>query len=1585
MSETDNNGLLVLIPAENEAPEGFVPAVDIVAVHGLNGHRINTWRCSDLGNGTSWLNNKEMLPSRIPKARIMTFGYGAGDTSEVQVISRVRELALELLQSLHEKREDQSTVPLIFICHSLGGLVVKELLCIANQDHEGPYFPIAMRTENLIFFGTPHQADSGSSWDDLLFDIALASTEGDPGKRRKVMASVIHTGSAVLKEVSERFYTYASQYHALSFYETKATEVIGLEVVKRACATLDLAADQQNEGRDTDHLRLCQFSTENGGGAHFEMLCDRIKTKAVTAATELYGRFIECHRYLSALYPHLYFRNASSPYPGTLDWVMDNQSFKSWLECKNSTILHIYGRAGCGKTVLSALLARSLQRKKFQFATVVSHYFECSDERRRSLRSLFFAFCRQLLFQGELVYLDSEDTYNPIVARDNWSEVDLWTLLRSLLSYPQDKPVVCVIDGLDECEAVEQVLKYVALLRTQTDESVVKFILTSQKNPAVSSCFESLSDVFFELDLDGQSKGDKELVIRDRVASLDGLPEEKQKAMEKLCSLDATLLEVDLILKSLECPHLGHPTSTSGPNATTLRLEMLNAQSPEQLSLTSLYEKQILMIPEHDQLWASTVLRWLVYSLQPLTVHQLAVAVALDEEGSIPMEQTTADALRATLGWLVKVDSGLEVRLVHGSARDFLMTWERTGQTPEFPLQDSGKSHERLAKTCFQCLKAIEAEKDVTTPDQTQLYDYAASYWHTHLRLAAQEGRDPIPFDDTIQFLQDKTKVSRWFERHWALKSKIPSATLPEYNFSTLTKPLSELTPEELEVDGSPKSLQVSKGPIWACPLYIASFLNLSNVVREILNMRCNSIPDQGLAFCDAAEYGHTDVVNTMIHMRREIVIASVRTALEEASKNGHTDVVRILLPLLEDKEAKVEVKTEDGDIEEEKSATAGEIEDVDPQAPADPEPRASKGETEIKEATAVEELADKKDQQDAQPQNNINKECRAVEDETNPDPSNGEAQGPDNGGEQENATDPSNDEAQDPGNSGEQENTTDPSDDEAEDPENSGEQENSTDEEDGKSETRMDTLNKLLRKAAKRGHVDVVRLLIDAGADVNSSSTHKTAIFGAAENGFDEVVQLLQEAGAEVSATGNSDKSPLMASAEWGHLAVAQALLAFGANTAGANSAVHPLHFAATFGHAAIVRELLDHGDDIERRSDQKNRTALHLAAHNGRERVVMILLERGAEVSSLDSSNNTPLHLAVWSEKFAVVDLLIRHDVKLDAPAYEKYTALHYTAWYNHPDMARSLLEAGAAEDPMADDKLTPLYLACREGNDEIVALLIEYGADANRTASGPFAGQTPLHVACSKGHTAIVRKLVDAGASIDVLDEAGKTPLYLAVEKDDVEITRFLIESGAETSLVNTNGQNLLFTAAGSNSHAAAEILLEANIDINAVDKLGRSPLFLAAAMQFKEVAALFLKHGADMNLKDRFGRSVLDVARISEVRAVFSSAQDEHPSTCHRMVGSSSEWYTTPWCDLCQEKLKDGDFFFHCCECNDDDWDVCSSCLKDHGLCEKGHKLKARFRGDGYVSCEEYSPWVAERKLPIDIPQRAPDEEKPPNTG
>jgi hypothetical protein len=54
--------------------EGTDPVVDIVAVHGLNGHREETWTAT---NGVNWLEDKNMLPAMVRNARIYTWGYDA--------------------------------------------------------------------------------------------------------------------------------------------------------------------------------------------------------------------------------------------------------------------------------------------------------------------------------------------------------------------------------------------------------------------------------------------------------------------------------------------------------------------------------------------------------------------------------------------------------------------------------------------------------------------------------------------------------------------------------------------------------------------------------------------------------------------------------------------------------------------------------------------------------------------------------------------------------------------------------------------------------------------------------------------------------------------------------------------------------------------------------------------------------------------------------------------------------------------------------------------------------------------------------------------------------------------------------------------------------------------------------------------------------------------------------------------------------------------------------------------------------------------------------------------------------------------
>lgn len=70
-------------------------------VHGLDGHRINTWTDPD---GCYW--PQDLLPSKIPTARIMTFGYNAGMYFNDSTLG-IKEHAIALLDALRNKREEE--------------------------------------------------------------------------------------------------------------------------------------------------------------------------------------------------------------------------------------------------------------------------------------------------------------------------------------------------------------------------------------------------------------------------------------------------------------------------------------------------------------------------------------------------------------------------------------------------------------------------------------------------------------------------------------------------------------------------------------------------------------------------------------------------------------------------------------------------------------------------------------------------------------------------------------------------------------------------------------------------------------------------------------------------------------------------------------------------------------------------------------------------------------------------------------------------------------------------------------------------------------------------------------------------------------------------------------------------------------------------------------------------------------------------------------------------------------------------------------------------------------------------------------
>ncbi|SLM40430.1 hypothetical protein A1O9_11900 [Lasallia pustulata] len=147
------NFLKVLVSPED-------PDVDIIAVHGLNPtnaefHAEATWTVED----KLWL--RDFLPPQLPSARVLLFGYNANVAFETS-IAGVREQAINLLNRIASKREEAEEKPIVFVAHSLGGIVVKRALVEAKLDDS--YKSIREATYGIAFFEVYFETRRARLW-----------------------------------------------------------------------------------------------------------------------------------------------------------------------------------------------------------------------------------------------------------------------------------------------------------------------------------------------------------------------------------------------------------------------------------------------------------------------------------------------------------------------------------------------------------------------------------------------------------------------------------------------------------------------------------------------------------------------------------------------------------------------------------------------------------------------------------------------------------------------------------------------------------------------------------------------------------------------------------------------------------------------------------------------------------------------------------------------------------------------------------------------------------------------------------------------------------------------------------------------------------------------------------------------------------------------------------------------------------------------------------------------------------------------------------------------------------------------------
>ncbi|KAI0423014.1 Alpha/Beta hydrolase protein [Xylaria grammica] len=255
------NGLHLL----TEEPQR--PTMDIVAVHGLNGHYMDTFTDKSwFAPATMWL--KDLLPEKIPGCRVMSFEYDASVNS--MSVANVRDSARSLLEHLRDKREDTiyADVPIVIVAHSLGGIVIKQALVLAGYDYPN----MANCTKGIVFFGTPHRGADAAQW-------ALMAEKIGHAVFRTGQSAFLRTlerNSEDLYKISEDFRPISTNYAIVSFYEEYAYNILGKVIVDKDSAIMGLPHEQKMMLSGT-HTSMCRFSKSD---KQFDAVWKRIKRAA---------------------------------------------------------------------------------------------------------------------------------------------------------------------------------------------------------------------------------------------------------------------------------------------------------------------------------------------------------------------------------------------------------------------------------------------------------------------------------------------------------------------------------------------------------------------------------------------------------------------------------------------------------------------------------------------------------------------------------------------------------------------------------------------------------------------------------------------------------------------------------------------------------------------------------------------------------------------------------------------------------------------------------------------------------------------------------------------------------------------------------------------------------------------------------------------------------------------------------------------------------------------------------------------------------------------------------------------------------
>ncbi|KAI0832148.1 hypothetical protein F5Y06DRAFT_281158 [Hypoxylon sp. FL0890] len=247
--------------------------VDIVLVHGLNGDPQKTWTAK---NGVFW--PADLLPTslRDVRANILVYGYNAdvyskkhgSNPSDNFIYMHAQTLVTSLT---HYRKDEQSTHnPIIWVCHSLGGILVKRALLYSNDlrasQHED-YRSIYVSTYGIIFLGTPHTGSDMATWGTMLQAMSDAVVPRTFFQSESVLLKTLKRDNETLQNINSHFLDIYQRFKILMAHENHKSDLKGTRmlIVDAQSASPQLPGVTYYAIEAT-HSGMCKFESRNAPG-----------------------------------------------------------------------------------------------------------------------------------------------------------------------------------------------------------------------------------------------------------------------------------------------------------------------------------------------------------------------------------------------------------------------------------------------------------------------------------------------------------------------------------------------------------------------------------------------------------------------------------------------------------------------------------------------------------------------------------------------------------------------------------------------------------------------------------------------------------------------------------------------------------------------------------------------------------------------------------------------------------------------------------------------------------------------------------------------------------------------------------------------------------------------------------------------------------------------------------------------------------------------------------------------------------------------------------------------------------------------